>query len=346
MTGPRLDPPPGPLARFLLWIAWGLLPLPPEFEPLRADSVRRLLVVRTDDRVGNALLTIPLVRALQKALPHAQVDLLLAARRAVVAEGLPALRIVRFEKTDAWRRPLRFWRWLRSLRAQYDVVIDAAHWHAFSATSALLSRWAASRRVIGVNRGSDRLYTDMVFVPEPGTPEVEAKMQLAIPLGLRLEAPPMETALGRGPAPFDLPPRFIAVNPGARKEDHRWNGFRTLVTKLPLPPVVVWGPGEEQLAAGVGGILAPPTDLDQLAAVFRRAALVVTNDSGPMHLAVACGAPVVGFFLDDDGLRWASPGPRFRAVVRPTVEAALAAVRDLLDSAAPPPESARSPEAT
>src|SRR5207245_8632578 len=117
----------------------------------------------------------------------------------------------------------------------------------------------------------------------------------------------------------------------------------TLVTQLPLPAVIVWRPGEEELAVAIaaetGAIVAPKTDLDQLAHIFRRAAVVVTNDTGPMHLAVACGAPTVGLFLDEAGLRWAHPGPRFRAVVKPTVDPVVPATRDLLVTTKQPAES-------
>ncbi|HET9752572.1 MAG TPA: lipopolysaccharide heptosyltransferase family protein, partial [Myxococcales bacterium] len=218
MTDPRLDPPPGLAARLLARAAHGLLPLP-QSPPSTIGSV---LVVRTDDRVGNALLTLPLVRALQKALPDAQVDLLLAAARAHVAEGLPDLNVLRFDKRAP---PLRQWRFLRGLRRRYDVVIDAAHWHAFSLTSALLSRWAARRWVVGSDRGPAKdAYSAAAALPAPGTPDVLAKLELARPLGLSLAPQPLETALGRGP-PL-VSGRFVALNPGARKEDHRWPARR------------------------------------------------------------------------------------------------------------------------
>jgi ADP-heptose:LPS heptosyltransferase len=338
MTGAHLDPPPGLLVRLVARAAAFLLPL--RGGQPRPEEIHRILVVRTDDRVGNALLTIPLVRALQQALPGAKVDLLLAARQVRVAAGLPNLSILHFDKRRPWRLPPR---------ASYDVVIDAAHWHAFSLTSALLSRWAASRWMVGSARGPLSLYSATVPLPPPGLPEVAAKVSLAAGLGLRdLPAPPLETALGRRPPDFGLPPRFIALNPGARKLDHRWKDFGALARKLPLPGVILWGPGEVDLAVAIaaesGAMVAPKTDLDQLASVFRRAAVVVTNDTGTMHLAVACGAPVVGLFLENTGLRWANPGPRFRAVLQPTVESALTAVREFLDSAGAAAESPRSPE--
>ena len=348
---PRLDPPPGRVARWIARLAIWLVPVPRERPPL--DAIRSVLVVRTDDRVGNALLTIPLVRALQRALPAAQVDLLLAARRTSVAQGLPGLRILRFEKRAG---PLAYLRFLRDLRGRYDVVIDAAHWHAFSLTSSLLSRWAARRWVIGSDRGpAFAAYGGVAALPAPGTPEVVAKMRLAEPLGLLIPPPPLETSLGQGPSP--VRGAFAAINPGARKQDHRWPPARFaafasgLWRRHGLRSVIFWGPGEEDLAREVmvaapgAAEVAPPTDLDQLAAAFRAARLVVTNDTGPMHLAVACGAPVAAVFLDPAGLRWAHPGPRFEAVVAPAdAQPLLDAAARLLDRGPAPAQPAHTRE--
>jgi ADP-heptose:LPS heptosyltransferase len=84
-----------------------------------------------------------------------------------------------------------------------------------------------------------------------------------------------------------------------------------------LAPLVVWGPGEEPLAwavaQGSGATLAPPTDLALLAALMRRARLVVSNNSGPMHLGVAVGARTVGVFFRGDSARWGHQLPAFEA---------------------------------
>jgi heptosyltransferase III len=348
-AGSRLDPPPGLAAGALAWIAARLFPLGGG-RPL-PEELRRVLVVRPDDRVGNALLTIPLALALRDALPKARIDLLLARRRASVAEGLPGIRVLRFEKTDAFRHPARFARFLRGLRSEgYDAVIDAAHWHAFSLTSALLSRIAARRWLVGSDRGASHLYSHAESPPPAGTPEVEAKLLLLRGLGLPPRAaPPLQTALGIEHAAWAAGvtralPAFAAVNPGARKPDHRWPAERFGELALALhargiPSLVTWGPGEEELArtvaeaSGGAASLAPPTDLSRLAALFRLAGLVVTNDTGPMHLAVACGAPVLALLHAPDGARWTHAGPRFAALVAPGVQDAAAAAGRLLDRA-------------
>jgi heptosyltransferase III len=358
ISDPRLDAPPGLLARSLLRAAARWLPLcgPPP----RRDELRRVLVVRTDDRLGNALLTVPLALALRDALPGARIDLLLAGRRAPVADGLPGLRIVPFEKTDLFRHPLRFVHFLRELRRSgYDAVVDAAHWHAFSLTSALLSRWAARRFLIGAERGVPDFYSRAVPPPPPGAAEIEAKLLLLSGLDLPVPAHPvLQTALGLDRLDWaaktlsPLGPRFAALNPGARKPDHRWPVERFAAVARALfergvPSLVTWGPGEEPLARALveqsagASTIAPPSDVAELAALFRRAALVIANDTGPMHLAAACGTKVLALLHAPEGLRWAHPGPRFVALVAPEVEEAVSAAGHLLDSATGAVEPAR-----
>ena len=332
---PRLDPAPGLWVRACVRLAsWvlrlrGGLPAP--------ERLRRILVVRPDDRVGNALLTVPLVRALQQVLPGAQVDLLVPASRVPLLRGLPGLTLVPFEKADAFRRPLRFVAFLRDLRrAGYDAALDAGHWHSFSLTAALLSRVATRRWTVGSARGPQALYAASVALPPEGMTEVESKLLLLRGLGLEPPPPlPLETALGQGVeaaayADAALRPlglvRFAALNIGARKPDHRWAPWkfaalaRGLRESHGLLSLVLWGPGEEEAARAVvaaangAALLGPGSSLDQLAAIFRRATLVATNDTGPMHLAVACGARVIALLLAKDGARWSHPGPAFEGV--------------------------------
>jgi ADP-heptose:LPS heptosyltransferase len=80
--------------------------------------------------------------------------------------------------------------------------------------------------------------------------------------------------------------------------------------------VVLWGPGEEALRdqlVSVGDMLAtPPTDMPALAGLLRNLDVLVTNDTGPMHLAVAVGTPTVAVFVAGDAHRWGHPYPNVR----------------------------------
>ena len=74
-----------------------------------------------------------------------------------------------------------------------------------------------------------------------------------------------------------------------------------------------------QIAAGLAPrpILAPPTDLDELTALLRRASLMVAGDTGPLHLAAAVGTPTLGLFGPTRAERNGPYGPHGRALQSP-----------------------------
>lgn len=97
----------------------------------------------------------------------------------------------------------------------------------------------------------------------------------------------------------------IVLLPGAGRPEKQWpaDRFRQVAAHYPGRTLVVWGPGERELADVIGGEVAPPTNLRELAFLLRHAAVVVGGDTGPLHLAVALGSPVVGLFGPTDPAR-------------------------------------------
>ncbi len=105
-------------------------------------------------------------------------------------------------------------------------------------------------------------------------------------------------------ARYDLPARFALLAPGSSKAnlDRRWplSCFATLARGLleqGLTPVLLCGPDERDLAAGLKAAVPAVRDidsnLDEIASLARQAAVVIGNDSGPTHLAALAGCPVV-----------------------------------------------------
>lgn len=322
--------------------------------PIDASSLKKVLVVRVDPRVGDVLLTTPLLRALKKGLPDARVDLLLAAGKEPLVQGLCDV-LIPFRKKDFFQHPVRFWSVIRRLRKErYDAVVEAAHWHAFSFTSSWLAHVAGAPIRIGHDRSlAGRFLTHAVAKDPTNQREVPSKLELLRPLSIAADGEALDTTVDASPdavkAVMDSVASlcggkgYAALNPGARKADRRWSpqGFgalsKALADRTGLVPLVLWGPSEESIARQVvessqgAAILAPPTDLAQLAACFRHSELVVTNDTGPMHLAVATGTKVLAVLTHEDGPRWTpARGPRFEGVcvngVGDVSEAALAAL--------------------
>src|SRR5262249_31757295 len=86
---------------------------------------------------------------------------------------------------------------------------------------------------------------------------------------------------------------------------------------------LLWGPDEVHMARQIRdgmtarAILAPPTDLDELAAVLRRTTLLVANDTGPLHLAAALGTPTLGLYGPTRAERNGPYGARGRGLQSP-----------------------------
>ena len=105
------------------------------------------------------------------------------------------------------------------------------------------------------------------------------------------------------------------INPGAAWPNKRWPADRLgavarhLRDRHSLPSAVLWGPGEEAAAHAVvqasagAARMAPPTGLKDLIALARHAKLIVSGDTGPLHIAAAVGVPAVALFGPTDPLR-------------------------------------------
>lgn len=153
-------------------------------------------------------------------------------------------------------------------------------------------------------------------------------MRLLLPLGITAACAWPRLDLGwQEPASLApwldaLPRPRIGLWPGARKVENRWtlSRFARLGERLGAAAggtrIVLWGPGEEPLRDALRShphtVAAPPTDLSALAGLLRRLDLLVINDTGPMHLAVALGTPTVALFTATSASRFGHPAPHVK----------------------------------
>lgn len=302
---------------------------------------RKVLLVRPDNRVGEALLTTPLLRTLKSALQPAPVVHVLAhSKVARVLDGHPdADAVIAFDRRRLWLGPLA--PGIRALRRErYDVVVDCANWASPSVTSAIVSRLAGPHAiVIGPHVAPVHLLTSISVPALPGTRrEATQRAHLLAPLAegrivdsLSFREPRISPEFRAYLETSGSQPRAV-VNPGGRLGWRRIppEAFAAAARALLASgrvPIITWGPGEEALAQSVvagapGAQLAPPTNLDELAALMRAAGLTVCNNTGPMHLSVAMGVPTLGLFLRMDMERWGHPYAPHRMVdLTPLVDA-------------------------
>jgi lipopolysaccharide heptosyltransferase II len=262
-----------------------------------------VLVIQTAF-LGDVVLTTPLLTALAER--HGPVDVVTTPAAAPLLDGHPAVReVIRYDKKgrDVGLGGLR--RLGAALRTRGYARAYLPHRSWRSAALALLAR--VPERTGFADSPAAITYTTRVARGRSGH-EVERLLALA---GGRGDAPPVSLALGaedeaaadRWLAERGVPTGFTAMAPGSIWGTKRWPYYPALAAALEGPIVVIGG-GEdaglagEIVAAAPGRTWSAAGELTLLgsAALIRRAGVLVTNDSAPLHLATAVGTPVVAIF--------------------------------------------------
>lgn len=272
----------------------------------------RFLLVRLGS-LGDVMFTLPAVAALRESFPSAQIDWLIDRRWLPLVAGNPHVTNVIELRDRAAATYIQCARKLRERR--YSCAIDIQGLYK----SALLTRISGAPRRIGFTRefvreaGAAALYTEKIAPREPHM--VGQNMELAMAAGAkRIPAQFPLSISGDATREVDAllknmgAAHFAVFSPGGGWRSKCWPAERfgevaaRVTRESGLRCLVNVGPGEEELAqlavkSSAGALQElPAIPLDQLMALLRRASLVVAADSGPLHLAVALGTPVVGLF--------------------------------------------------
>jgi lipopolysaccharide heptosyltransferase I len=333
----------------------------------------RVAIVKLSS-LGDVVHALPVASALRRHFADLHLTWIVEAREAALLAGHPDVDALVVVDTRRWRRLIgrptgaaevagRLIELRHGLRARrFGVALDLQG----LVKSGILTAFTGAPLRVGfgvrhLREPLNALFTNRRVTPPPAAAHVvEQNLALLEPLGIgdrevvfKLETSP--TADGRidafltegGVKPGD---RLVALNPGAGRPEKRWPvaHWRRLAERLAvdggLRVIVSWGPGEEPLAQavteGLPGhpLVTPPTTLGELAALLRRVALVVSADSGPLHLAAALGTPCVGLYGPTRAARNGPYAERSRALQSPDgrmasvlPDAVLGATTELLD---------------
>jgi lipopolysaccharide heptosyltransferase II len=273
-------------------------------------AIGKLLVIKLR-AVGDVILSTATLPNLRAAFPGATIDFLVERSCRDVIEGNEQIdNLVVFSKTRANGAMIL----LDLRRAKYDMVIDLFG----NPRSALMTFASRARYRVGYDfRGRSYAYNILVKPRGAEVHNVEFNLDALRRIGVSVttKSPyfPLAEAdrefAGREAGKLGLTGRLvIGFNPGTNRPAERWPAERfaelgaLLASRLGARICVFWGPGEKPLAdaiaerIGEAAVVAPPTSLKQLGAMFERCSLVVSNDTGPMHIAAALGVPTVGIF--------------------------------------------------
>jgi heptosyltransferase I len=277
-----------------------------------------VLIVRLG-ALGDIIHAVPAAAALRRAFPDARIDWLVDAKHRAIVDLVTAIdRTIALDSPTlaGWTAAVRELR-----RGAYDVAIDLQG----LLKSAVLARASGAARIVGFSIWHLREKTARPFYSDvleaEGGHVIAKNLRLLRAIGVDDDEIRFPFADVTSPALDHLRERiasdrpFALLNAGAAWPNKRWppERFGELASFVRdacgLTPVVLWGPGEERLVDSVvaassnAAIAAPPTGLVDLVALARAAALVISGDTGPLHIATAVGTPVVALFGPTDPAR-------------------------------------------
>jgi lipopolysaccharide heptosyltransferase II len=282
----------------------------PASELLQLDA-RRICLIKPS-ALGDVVQALPLLGMLRQRFPTATISWVIRRDLADLINGHPDLsEAIPYQRHGGWRE----WRQLLAVlyHRRFDLVFDL---QGLLRTAFMTFATRAPWRVgLETAREGSRLACNCI-VPDSdrNVPAHARYWRVAEALGMSDHA--IEAVIPTTPSDEawlaaqlgQLPGPLMAIHAGAGWETKRWpvEKFAEIARRFDGSVVAV-GTGSEQIAAAriVDTVhacgrpalnLAGRTTLKQLASLLRAADLMVSNDSGPMHLAAAVGTPVVGIF--------------------------------------------------
>ncbi|MBW2066617.1 MAG: lipopolysaccharide heptosyltransferase I [Deltaproteobacteria bacterium] len=293
------------------------------------ENPKSILIVKLS-AIGDVVHTLPLLDVLRKCYPGSRIDWVVEEDASQIIEGHEAIDQVIVSRRKTWQRqilrPWRHWRevfrqarsFVREFRSrEYDLVIDL---HGLL-KSGILTGIARGRRKIGFSfgtEGSSIFLTEKAHEVEMDQHALERYLQTAEILGCRKDS--WDGKIPIRPAEREAIDHIIhekglegvtmvAINPVAKWKTKLWDDhkFAFLADRIEEEtPCKVVFTGSTKDRSIVDAIiremkaeplnLAGKTTLKELAYLYSRCALLVSTDTGPMHIAAAMKCPVVALF--------------------------------------------------
>ncbi len=302
--------------------------------------------------IGDVVHSLPFLEALKGTFPRAHIDWVVEEPAHEIIQGHPMIRQVlvsprkslanRFREDRQWlplaHDVLAFVNQVRS--REYDLIIDLQGLFK----SGLLTGLSKGKRKVGM---SDSREGAGLFLSEPPVRvdydrhAIDRYLQIASYLGARLikwegRIPVSEAdrdSLDRKLAPLGLDAHgLVAINPVAKWTTKCWDPERfaliadKILTEFPFEVVFTGSTGDRSVVTAIMEMMnreacnfAGKTTLKELSVLYEKCRLLITTDTGPMHMAAAMGCPVVALFGPTAPWRTGPYGPGHHTIRDPIV---------------------------
>lgn len=297
--------------------------------PEGLKNPKRILVIRSDARLGNLVFSLPFVSALKKKFPQAEVSFLVSAQFAELLKSENGFEVLTFNKKKA-RNPLYVLDLMNRLQAKrFDWCFDLSSPQSPSFTNSFLSGLSRAPVRVAYQSKYAEVFDNLLFEPERDLALWEQFLKLLEKVApgktecgtaLTLTAEEKKKAAefyGQSGAP--KVGIFLGGRGEKRWETEKWLDAAEKLAGWGCSVFLFYGPDEKDLRSNVAGRstirLVEPGPVREFATLLFGLDLFVAVDCGPLHLASALNVPVLGIYFSSDPVQFAPMGERKTVIV-------------------------------
>ncbi|MFC1725649.1 glycosyltransferase family 9 protein [candidate division KSB1 bacterium] len=305
---------------------------------LYPEDIKNVIIIRQDRKIGNLILTTPLIKCCKTTFSNAKIDILLANNLKVLCENNPNIdNLYIFDHIGFIKNPLRFIKLILKLRKnRYYVALESSHPGGSSFLNGFITFLTGAVFRIGFNKGSGAVFTNVHIEPDESKhyylmqqdlvnavsgkeiiyePEINVNENDKLLYRKTLEK---EYNLNKSS-------KIIGVWIGARF-NKRWDlsNFtalcETLFSAKDYFPLLALGIEEEKLFNSIDRSkynVLQFDDLKKLSIFISACDSFICGDTGPLHLSRALRIPTIGIFLQDNYTTYGYSNEKTNFIIKP-----------------------------
>lgn len=298
-------------------------------------DVKKILIVRQHNQLGDMLCAVPLLRAIRQRFRNAKVTLITSPVNYEVVKDNPFVdEVLNFDKVKFFISPSKIFEFVRKLKSGFDIAIVPVT-VSISTTSNLLAYFSNARVRIGPASldGKENptaflfnYQVDLDWRSEEKKHQTERNLDIVRPFGIDTDdlsyvIPYFDEDREFAEEILSIGGNFrfvIGYHPGAGKVKNRWSAdnFAELALKLANKfnafTLITAGPMDDepvermkkQIDGKIEYLILRNERISRIVAVIDKIDLFITNDTGIMHVAGATSTPVISLFGSTNPYQW------------------------------------------
>lgn len=306
--------------------------------PETLQNVHKVLLIRPNFRLGNAVIGARLIKAFASSRPDITIDYLGTDTTSQLFKHTPLRRYYAHSRSFSWRLGELITLILALRRNRYDLAIQVGEG---SLTSWLFAQLCGASRLLGQKGRLEHTYDWLLDGTTRHAYDLSGNIAQALGLECQRlpwmlitknEASQVETLVS-GATHGGVIGLFVGGHLDKRLPLSFWLSLVQALNESREQYVVMLGPEEEQhrsalvQACGTQGRILPLLPLRDFAAALTHVITLITPDTGPMHIASALGVPVVAILNSEQSYKFLPQGLADRALFKPDVPEVMACLK-------------------